>query len=191
MIAVLVKHIRQYVPLDNKEASLLEEFVEVLEVKKKAFLLKEGDVCQANYFVIKGCCRSYFITEKETEHVHLFAIENWWITDYSSLERKTPSMFNIQALESSTLVAIPRDKQDELFKAIPQLERYFRIILEKALSASQMRIKYIYSMTGQERYLHFSTLFPEFLQRVPQYMLASYLGFTPEFLSKIRAGKIS
>lgn len=191
MIEALVKHIRQYVPLEEEEATLLEAFVEVLEVKNKTFLLKEGEVCQANYFVIKGCCRSYFITEKDAEHVHLFSIENWWITDYTSLERRSPSMFNIQALEPSTLAAIPRDKQDELFKAIPQLERYFRIILEKALAAAQMRVRFIYSMTGQERYHHFSALYPEFLQRVPQYMLASYLGFTPEFLSKIRAGKIS
>lgn len=191
MISGLVEHIRRYVSLDEQEATLLADYIEVLEVKKKSFLLKEGEICKANYFVIKGCCRSYFNTEKDIEHVHLFAIENWWITDYASLERKTPSMFNIQTLEPCTLGVLQRDKQDELFTAIPQLERYFRNILETALAAAHMRIKYIYSQSGHERYNHFSTSFPDFVQRVPQYMLASYLGFTPEFLSKIRAGKIS
>jgi len=191
MISALVDHIRRYVPLDEQEAAVLEQFIEVREVKKKAFLLREGEVCKANYFMIKGFCRSYFMTEKDTEHTHLFAIENWWITDYSSLERKTPSMFNIQAQEPSTLGVLHRDKQDELFMAIPQLERYFRSVLEMALAAAHMRIKYIYSQSGHERYIHFSTSFPDFVQRIPQYMLASYLGFTPEFLSKIRAGKIS
>jgi CRP/FNR family transcriptional regulator, anaerobic regulatory protein len=191
MISALVDHIRRYVSLDEQEVALLAEYVEVREVKKKDFLLKEGEVCKANYFVIKGCCRSYFITEKDAEHVHLFAIENWWITDYSSLEKKLPSMFYIQALEPSILGVLKRDKQDALFAAIPQLEHYFRSILEVALAAAHMRIKYIYSQSGYERYHHFSTSFPEFVQRIPQYMLASYLGFTPEFLSKIRAGKIS
>lgn len=191
MISVLVDHIRRYVPLSEQEAALLEEYIEVREVKKKVFLLKEGEVCKANYFLIKGCCRSYFITEKDTEHVHLFAIENWWITDYASLERKTPSMFNIQTLEPSALAILHRDKQDVLFAVIPQLERYFRSVLEMALAAAHMRIKYIYSQSGYERYHHFNNSFPDFVQRIPQYMLASYLGFTPEFLSKIRAGKIS
>ena len=108
MISVLVDHIRRYVSLDEQEVALLAEYIEVLEIKKKDFLLKEGKVCEANYFVIKGCCRSYFITEKDTEHVHLFAIENWWITDYSSLERKLPSMFYIQALEPSILGVLER-----------------------------------------------------------------------------------
>lgn len=191
MISALTDHIRRYVSLDEQEVALLATYIEVREVKKKAFLLKEGEVCKANYFLIKGCCRSYFITEKDTEHIHLFAIENWWITDYASLERKTSSMFYIQALEPSILAVLQRDKQDELFAAIPQLERYFRSVLEMALAAAHMRIKYIYSQSGHERYHHFSTSFPDFVQRIPQYMLASYLGFTPEFLSKIRAGKIS
>lgn len=191
MISALVDHIRRYVALDEQEAALLAEYIEVKEVNKKTFLLKEGEVCKANYFLIKGCCRSYFNTEKDTEQIHLFAIENWWITDYASLERKTPSIFNIQALEPSTLAILHRDKQDELFAAIPQLERYFRSVLEIALAAAHMRIKYIYSQSGQERYHQFISSFPGFVQRIPQYMLASYLGFTPEFLSKIRAGKIS
>lgn len=185
----LIAHIRRYTSLNNEEAELLQEYVELEQLKKKDFLLKEGQVCTANYFVIKGLLRSYFTTDKDTEQIHLFALENWWITDYQSLEARQPSQFFIQAVENTIVAAIPRNRQDELFAAIPQMEKYFRIILQNALAAAQLRVKYVYSLTGEERYHHFASSFPDFVQRVPQYMLASYLGFTPEFLSKIRGKK--
>lgn len=191
MLSPLVTHIRRFVPLSDQEAVVLEQYLEVRELKKKEFLLRERQVCTASYFVIKGCCRSYFITEKDTEQVHLFAIEDWWITDYQSLELQTPSQFYIQTVEPSTIAVLPRALQDELFLQLPQLEKYFRLILQKALAAAHLRVKYIFSQTGEERYDHFCSAFPGFVQRVPQYMLASYLGFTPEFLSKIRAKRIS
>ena len=191
MLAPLVDHIRRFVPLNDEEAALLEQYVEVRELRKKAFLLKEKQVCTANYFIIKGCCRSYFITGKDTEQTHLFAIEGWWITDYHSLEMRAPSQCYMQAVEPAIVAVLPRAVQDELFSRVPQLEKYFRVILEKALAAAHLRVKYIFGQTGEERYDHFISLFPGFVQRVPQYMLASYLGFTPEFLSKIRAKRIS
>jgi CRP/FNR family transcriptional regulator len=104
-----------------------------------------------------------------------------------SLESGKPSHFNIQAIENSEVAILDKKIQEELFAAIPQLERYFRMILQRSYAASQIRIKFIYSLSGEERYHQFNASFPEFVQRVPQYMLASYLGFTPEFLSKIRA----
>lgn len=187
----LIAHIRQYISLNNEEALLLEESLELRELKKKEFLLKEGEICTANYFIMKGLLRSWFTTDRDAEQICQFAIEQWWITDYQSLELRQPSQFNIQAVENTTVACILRDRQDALFAAVPQLERYFRIILEKALNAANLRIKYIFSLSGQERYDHFASNFPAFVQRVPQYMLASYLGFTPEFLSKIRAKRIS
>lgn len=191
MIDALLQHIRLFVPLSDAEGEIIGQFVAVQPVKKKGFLLRENQVCTHNYFIIKGCLRSFFLTEKDTEQIHLFAIENWWITDYNSLESQKPSQFAIQAVEDCLVAALPRATQDELFAAVPQLERYFRIILQKALFAANMRVKFIYTQTGNERYEKFVTQFPEFVQRVPQYMLASYLGFTPEFLSKIRAKRIS
>jgi CRP-like cAMP-binding protein len=139
--------------------------------------------------VNKGCFRAYVINDKGVEQVVQFAIENWWITEYMSLNSGRPSEFYIQAVEDSELVAIDKKYQEELFGRLPQLERYFRIVLEKAYTASLMRIHYIFSFSGEELYNHFNTNFPGFVQRVPQYMLASYLGFTPEFLSKLRAKK--
>lgn len=182
-------HIRKFVPLSDEEEQILAEYIEIHDLKKKTFLLKEGQVCQGNYFIVSGCCRAYFETERDGEQVYHFAIENWWITDYISLESHAPSAGNIQAVENTTYAVLYRDVQDKLFEAVPQLEKYFRLILQKALAAAQLRIKYIFTQTAEERYEHFSGSFPEFVQRVPQYMLASYLGFSPEFFSKIRAKK--
>lgn len=189
MLSKLAAHIRKFVPLSGEEEQVLGEYIEIGEVKKKDFLLKKGQVCQGNYFIIKGCCRAYFESERDGEQVYHFAIENWWITDYMSLESHTPSDNNIQAVENTTYAVLYRDVQDELLTALPQLERYFRIILQRAVAAAQLRVKYIFTQTAEERYDHFSGQFPEFMQRVPQYMLASYLGFSPEFFSKIRAKK--
>lgn len=190
MFDQLVQHIRRYAPLSDEDATLLLTGMEFRELKKKDFILKPGQVCEGHHFVLSGLCRTYFLNDKEAEQIIHFALENWWITDHSSLDRQTPSHFYIQAVEDTSLATIRRSAQEELFRRIPALDRYFRIILQKAMAASQMRMKYLYGLTGKERYEHFSSLFPEFVQRVPQYMLASYLGFSPEFLSKIRANKV-
>jgi CRP/FNR family transcriptional regulator len=187
MFAPLISHIRRFISLSEPEAEILISYLKHSKIKKKEHLLSEGEICTANYFVLKGCIRSYFFNDKEIEQTLLFAIENWWITDYMSLESGKPSHFNIQAIENSEVAILDKKIQEELFAAIPQLERYFRMILQRSYAASQIRIKFIYSLSGEERYRQFNASFPEFVQRVPQYMLASYLGFTPEFLSKIRA----
>jgi CRP/FNR family transcriptional regulator len=185
----LLAHMLKFVSLDEEEQQTVLSFITLETFKKKAFLLKEKQTCHALYFVQKGCLRNFFINEKGVEHTTQFAIENWWITDFMSLDRQTPSHFYIQAVENSEVYILTKTKQEELFNKVPQTERYFRIITQKTYGAFQLRIKYLYSQSGEERYHHFNNLFPEFVQRVPQYMLASYLGFTPEFLSKIRARK--
>lgn len=187
MYSPLLAHIRKFIELTEREAEILVSYLRHQSVRKKEHLLSEGQVCASNYFVLKGCIRSYFYNDKAIQQTLLFGIENWWITDYVSMDHQTPSHFFIQAVEHTQIAIIDKKIQEELFQAIPKLERYFRIILQRSYSASQMRIRFIYSLSGEERYRQFSNLFPEFVQRVPQYMLASYLGFTPEFLSKIRA----
>jgi len=191
MPAHLITHINRYVPLGEAEAQLLLQYVKPLSVKKKTFLLKEGQICQENYFVEKGCLRLFFVKDEgNMEKTTQFAIENWWLTDLVSYDRQEPSQFFIQAVEDSELLCLPAEKQEELFAALPQLERYFRLVLQKAQAASQLRIKYIFGLSREQQYRHFSELFPEFMQRVPQYMLASYLGLTPEYLSELRKKKI-
>lgn len=187
MYSALYNHINKFIDLSKDEQDLLAPLLKSLSVKKKAFLLEEGQTCRANYFVVKGCLRLYFIDIKGAEQTTQFAIENWWITDLTSFLFQKSSEFYIQAAESTEVIAIEQHHYDEMFNKLPKLERYFRLILQKNHQASQMRIRYLYSQTAEERYRHFNQLFPEFVQRVPQYMLASYLGFTPEFLSKIRA----
>lgn len=183
----LIAHIRKFVSLSDREADVLGEYVRYEKVRKKDFLLEEGQVCFYNWFVIRGCLRSYFLKENGNKQMVQFAIENWWLTDYKSFDQKKPSRLFIQAVEDTQVLRIDDRTQDELFQKLPQLERYFRLILQKSYGASVMRFQYFYEFSPEERFRNFNNQFPDFVQRVPQYMLASYLGFTPEFLSKIRA----
>jgi CRP-like cAMP-binding protein len=187
----LLAHIRKYVNLDDAEAALLQSRLQHQQVKKKQHLLKEGRVCTANYFVLNGCLRLYVINNKGAEQIIQFAIDNWWMSDYDSFDRHRPSGFHIQAVENSELAFLDKAAQTELLNKIPQLESYFRVLFQRAYTASLMRLQYMFCLTKEERYIHFSNNFPEFVQRVPQYMLASFLGFTPEFLSKIRAKAVA
>ncbi len=189
MYTPLLTHLRNYISLHEAEEKILLSYLNFQSIKKKEHLLTEGNICNANHFILKGCLRMYNNTDEGTEQIVQFAIDNWWITDYNSLDLQKPSIFNIQAIENSEIAFLKKDIQEELFKKLPQLERYFRIILQRAFAASIMRIQYIFNQSGEERYRHFNSAFPDFIQRVPQYMLASYLGFTPEFLSKIRGKK--
>lgn len=181
-----IQHIRKYSPLTDSDVELLKNFIKIIETEKKKHLLEEGEICKANYFVERGCLRMYFINEKGAEQITHFALEGWWIADYMSLSTKQPSPFYIQAIQHSTVVAIPQNLQEELFSVLPQMERYFRIIAQRAYAASQMRIKFFHDYSKEESYRQFIRLFPSFVQQIPQYMLASYLGLTPEYLSELR-----
>lgn len=189
MHTAILNHINSYVNLDKQEEELLILTLQQLHLKKKEFVLREGKVCTGNYFISKGCLRMFFYNDKGMEQTIQFAIENWWISDYNSMERIKPSEFNIQAVEASEVIVFEKKDEETLFTRIPKLERYFRLVLTRAYGATQMRTKYNQSLSREEQYHHFCTLFPDFIQRIPQYMLASFLGFSPEFLSKIRARK--
>lgn len=185
----LLQHISKYVNLTQEESEQLIAYLESSIVDKKESLLKEGQVCNAVYFVAEGCLRQYYTNDNGNEQVVQFAIENWWMADYISLEDRKPSQFNIQAIEQSHILYLTYKDQLVLFEKVPKLERYFRLVLQRAYAASLIRIQYLFTLTGEARYHHFLQSYPAFVQRIPQYMLASYLGFTPEFLSKIRAKK--
>jgi len=189
MYNALFAHINRFIDLSTDEQDILATLLKSSSFKKKAYLHEAGETCRANYFVVKGCLRLYFIDIKGAEQTTQFAIENWWISDLTSFLFQKTSDFYIQAAEATDVIVIEHRHYDEIFEKLPKLEKYFRLIFQKLHQASQIRIKYLYSQTAEERYTNFNTLFPEFVQRIPQYMLASYLGFTPEFLSKIRAKK--
>lgn len=189
MYPTLKTYIDRYVKLNSAEYELLEPFLKFRKIKKKEYLLKEGQICNARYFILKGCFRSYYIDDNGTEKVIHFGVENWWMTDYDSLTTQKSSHLNIQAIEDSEVLVLDTNSFENLCVKLPKMERFFRIIAERTFVASQRRIHYMFSYTGEEMYTIFSETFPNFVQRVPQYMLASYLGITPEFLSKIKASK--
>jgi len=184
-----ITHIRRYVELRDDEVLKLEQYLHPMEIKRREYLLHEGEVCRYNYFVEKGCLRMFFNNDKMVEQTTQFAIENWWLSDYFSYARQFPSEYAIQAVEKSVIVAVDYQQQDDLFVEVPQMERYFRIMMQRALSASQLRVKMIYQLSKEEMFRHFNSSYPHFFQRVPQYMIASYLGLTPEYMSELRKRK--
>ncbi|MGX7668958.1 Crp/Fnr family transcriptional regulator [Flavobacterium pedocola] len=186
----LLKHIQRKTELTSLEQEQLLSKIEYRKIKKKELLLEEGSVCDFFCFIEKGCCRMYLINNKGNEQTLQFGIEDWWIVDYMSYSTDNPTDFYIQAVENSEVLLIPKKELEQLLIDIPKLERYFRIVMQKSFAAYQMRIKFLFTMSAEERYHHFKNAQPEFVQRVPQYMLASYLDFSAEFMSKIRAGKI-
>ena len=187
----LKKHIAKFVKLTDEEYAEILTFFKVIDAPKKKNLLTEGKICKSNYFVVKGCVRMFFINDKGVEQTIQFALENWWLADYTSFSAQKPSGFYIQTVEKSEILAIDFSAQETMLQQFPQMEKYFRKVHQRAHAAYQFRIKYLYGSSREELYHEFNKLFPEFVQRVPQYLLASYLGFTPEYLSEIRKKRIS
>jgi CRP/FNR family transcriptional regulator len=182
----IIQHIRKFVDLSESDVEVFNKYIETHHLKKKDFLIHESRVCNHLYFVERGCLRMYFINKKGTEQITQFALDGWWISDYLSFMNYSPSDYYIQTIEESRIVSIDNQNLDKLLIELPVLERYFRIILQKAFAGAQLRSKLLYEMSKEEFYIHFSTSFPEFMRRVPQYMIASYLGLTPEYLSELR-----
>jgi CRP-like cAMP-binding protein len=156
------------------------------KIRKKQYLLQEGDVSRYTAFVNKGCLRSYSVNEKGAEHIVQFALEGWWIGDMYSFLTGEPSSFNIDALEDSELLLIDKPSQDKLFEQVPKFERFFRLLLENNYIATHRRLMSTISGSAEERYLAFANTYPQIIQRVPQHMVASYLGLTPETVSRLR-----
>ena len=161
----LIAHVRKFIPLEAEEAAALTNALRYKKVKKKELLLREQQVCTANYFVLSGCLRMYFIREDGVEQITQFAIENWWLTDFQSLDWQQPSRFYIQAIETAELAILDRDTLPALFDRVPLLERYFRLVVQRAFAAAQQNLFFIYSSTGEERYRRFSTSFPQFTRK--------------------------
>lgn len=184
-------HINKFINVSNEEYAEIITYFQMQTFKKKENLLNEGQICNVNYFVLNGILRKFFINEKGIEQTTDFAIENWWISDTFSYINQLPTEFYIQAVETTEVLVIGRGAYNDLLKKHPVMESYFRCIYQKAYAAAQMRIKFIFDHSKEELYNHFSENQPDFLQRVPQYLIASYLGLTPEYLSEIRKKNIS
>ena len=179
-------YIAKYVDLNTSEKEFLLERIQVRNYLKGQYVLQQGDICKHECFILSGCTKMFHLDKDGHEHVIMFSIEDWWTSDMGSFITQTPSDFSVQCIENTKMVQISHDVAEDLFLEIPKLERFFRKIVEKALVASQKRIVRNFSMTAKERYLFFSQTYPEMEQRIPQYQIASYLGITKEFLSKIK-----
>ncbi len=179
-------HIAEKVQLTDEEFTLATTFFIPKKVRKKQYLLQAGDVCKAIAFVSDGCLRSYTLDDKGEEHIVQFAIDGWWISDLQSMLTSQPATMNIDALEDSQVLLLERSSQEKLCLALPQVEHFFRLLLEGNYNAARMRISDLISSSAEDRYLHFLKTYPDIVQRVPQSQIASYLGITPQSLSRIR-----
>ena len=191
MSEILKAHLKKFIELEEEDFQTVLSFFQTEHVRKKENLLTEGQVCKYHYFVLKGCLRKFFINEKGTEQTTEFAIETWWMTDNMAFEHQQPTEFYIQAVENSEILVISAQAQEKLLTQFPIMERYFRFVYQRAFAASQMRIKYLYDLSKEAFYHQLEERHPEFVQRIPQYLIASFLGFTPEYLSEIRAKRLS
>ena len=184
--SALTRYIEKFISLDEDELELLKSMSRIKRLRKRQYVSEQGEVCRYENFVVEGCLRSYHIDEEGNEHIAQFAVENWWIADLQSFLTQSPADFNVDAIEPSVLIQFGYEELQELYREIPKLERFFRIIIQKAYVASQKRIVASFSSDAGKRYIDFRNRYPTIEARVPQYMIASYLGITPEFLSKIR-----
>lgn len=185
----LFDHINKFCQPSKSDLVLIQNSLSKIKVKKKEHLLTSGHTCHYKYFILQGCMRSYFVNSKGAEQIVNFAIEDWWMTDYDSFINQDLSQLNIQAIEDCTVLRLSKSDFVQLTIQSPALNTYFRTILEKRHIADQRRIQFMFNLSGEEMYDTFFEHNATFIQRIPQYMLASYLGFTPEFLSKIRKKK--
>lgn len=190
MFNLLLQNIARHIQLEPEESRFFISLLKVRHLKKKEFLLRAGEVCRYETFVLEGCLRNYFLDEKGDEHILQFSVEDWWTSDLYSLLTRTPATQFIDALEDSTVAMLEQDDLERLYRQVPKFERFFRIMLQNAFIAQQQRILQSIGSTGEERYLAFRKKYPTLEQRLPQHQIASFLGITPEFLSKIR-GKLA
>lgn len=186
MFELLFKTIQQKVPLSEEDQILCANFFTAKKLRKKQYLLQQDDICKYTAFVEKGVLRSYTIDDKGVEHIMQFALEGWWISDIYSFLTGEPSIYNIDALEDVELLLLTRSSNEEMLEKLPKMERYFRILSQNALVAMQRRLVGSLSQSAEEKYTTLVSTYPDIIQRVPQHMIASYLGITPETLSRIR-----
>jgi CRP-like cAMP-binding protein len=188
---MILKSIAKHINLSNNEQ---ESFLSVLKnkkIKKKQFLSQEGDISKGPVFVIKGILRSYTVDKNGFEHILQFAPPGWWMADMYSMVNQKPGQLSIDAIDDSEVLLLPKPELDKLYVSIPSLERFFRILAENSLIAYQQRIIGNLSQTAKERYNSFCKSYPSLIDCLPQKQVASYIGVTPEFLSKMLKNKNS
>jgi CRP-like cAMP-binding protein len=186
MYELFFQEFNKKVPLTPEEEEHIKDYLTPKKLRKKQYLLQEEDVCKVIAFVEKGVLRSYSVDENGKEYIIQFALEGWTIADLYSFLTGEPATYNIDALEDAELVLISKSAHEELLQKVPKYETYTRLNITGAYIAMQKRLTSIISSPLEERYASFTALYPHIVQRVPQHMIASYMGLQPETLSRIR-----
>ncbi|RZK68574.1 MAG: Crp/Fnr family transcriptional regulator [Pedobacter sp.] len=186
MIEILLKHIEEKVSLTASDKELISPFFVRKRLRKRQYLLQEGDVCNYLSFVAKGLVRTYNVDEKGDEHMSVFGWEGWWISDFNSFLSVVPAMFYIDAIEDSEVLMISRSDYDTLTLQVPVMDRYFRILFQNSLITKERRLMSSITHSAEQKYVQLLTSNPEIINKIPQNMVASYLGIAPETLSRIK-----
>jgi CRP-like cAMP-binding protein len=188
---LFLDNMRRHIRLTEEEEAVVLSKLRPVKLKRREHLLKQGTVARDLAFVIEGCLRAYALDDNGFEHILQFAPAGWWISDMSSVISRRDSLLNVDAIKPSEILLLSREDQLSLFDDVPKLERYFRVLTENGLVSSRMRLIENLSLTARQRYQRFCQTYPNLINEIPQKYIASFIGVTPEFLSKIRGEKLS
>ncbi|WP_428329798.1 Crp/Fnr family transcriptional regulator [Mucilaginibacter sp.] len=186
MFEVLFTHVTEKVSLTDEEKDMIKTFFSPKKLRKKQYLLQEGNVCKYLCFVEKGLLRSYNVDEKGEEHMNMFAWEGWWTSDMYSFFSGEKAVINIDAIEDTEFLTINAAAFEEMTLKVPKMDRYFRILFQNSLVTKERRLISAVTHSAEEKYTKLAESNPKLIQRVPQNLIASYLGLAPETLSRIR-----
>lgn len=187
MHAALIQEIKKHIDLTTEEEELITTAFRYKKVRRNQVLVQPPDIAIYEHFVISGCLVQYYLDDNGIQHTLLFAPEGWWTTDLPSFLTGQEAKYHIEALEDSELLIISKQLLDKLLIKIPSLNNFFRVLYQNAVMAQEERLLNVLSTKVDERYLRFVKKYPQLQNRIPQYLIASYLGVTPEFFSKVKS----
>jgi len=185
-IEPLLNYFEKMISLSKEEKDLVTQYFHPRLFRKRQYILQEGNVCNQMYFVVRGCLRMYKIDDEGNTHLLQFAAENYWINDLGSFYSEKPSELNIDALEDTMVLQISHDDLISLYTQAPKFHRIFRVLIENSYVSLQKRLLQTISSTAEDRYQYFLETYPHLANRLSQTQIASFLGITPEFLSRLR-----
>lgn len=184
---LLIKNLSKFVPLDPQEAEIVQSLFTYKKYRRKQYILQEGDVTRYETFIVKGVTRTYEVDDRGQEHIIQFGLEDWWVGDLYSFLTGNPTTYNIDCLEDTEVLHITKVDLETLYEKVPKMERHFRIMIQNAFIASTRRLSASLAKSAPERYEEFINKYPQIEQRVANHQIASYLGITPQTLSRIRS----